>query len=148
MDNVTICQLQWPRGLRQEISSSPAQTLGWCIRIPLDTRMSAFMLRLCSTVQAGTLRKSNPPSKESYRISVWLSSHLIEIYFKLQIGFYSVVVSLRQNTTQMHISNKQYKCHTHTPITHITQNNTTKTLWPLVRKRTIPTERQPFVDEI
>jgi hypothetical protein len=29
-----------------------------------------------------------------------------------------------------------------------TSNGSTKTPWPLVRKRTIPTERPPLVDEI
>jgi hypothetical protein len=51
------------RGLRHE-PSSPAQTLGSCLRIPLEAWMPVFVL---SCVCVAALRRSHPPTKESYR---------------------------------------------------------------------------------
>jgi hypothetical protein len=48
-----------------------------------------------------------------------------QIYFKLQMGFYPVSVTLRQYRTQIHKLHILYTYHIHTN-THITQNNTTK----------------------
>jgi hypothetical protein len=80
---------QWPRGLRHELSS-PAQTLGSWVRIPLEAWMSVciYTVFVLSCVQVAG---ADPPSKESYRL-------------------YNL------------------------------------TPWPLVRKRTIPTERPPLVE--
>jgi hypothetical protein len=65
----TLCRSQRPRGLRHELSS-PAQTLGSWVRIPLEAWMSvcvysAFVL---SCVQVAALRRDNSLSKESYRL--------------------------------------------------------------------------------
>jgi hypothetical protein len=57
---------QWPRGLRHELSS-PAQTLGSWVRIPLETWMSLCIYSVCAVPCAGSgLRRADPPSKESY----------------------------------------------------------------------------------
>jgi hypothetical protein len=48
LDEYYKCPSQWPRGLRHE-PSSPARTLGSCVRIPLDHGcLCAFILYLCS----------------------------------------------------------------------------------------------------
>jgi hypothetical protein len=57
-------QSRWPRGLRYELSS-PAQTLGSWVRIPLETWMSVCVYSVIVWVAA--LRQADPPSKESYR---------------------------------------------------------------------------------
>jgi hypothetical protein len=41
-----LCRSQWPRGLRHELSS-PAQTLGSWIRIPLETWLSVCVYSVC-----------------------------------------------------------------------------------------------------
>jgi hypothetical protein len=50
--------------------SSPARTLGSCVRIPLGAWMSVcvYSLVVLSCVQVAALRRSDPPSKESYRL--------------------------------------------------------------------------------
>jgi hypothetical protein len=60
---------QWPRGLRHELSSPP-QTLGSCVRIPLEAWMSVcvYSVFVLSCVQVVNLRRADPPSKESYRL--------------------------------------------------------------------------------
>jgi hypothetical protein len=63
----TPFQLQWPRGLRHEVSVL-AQTLGSWFRISLDSWLSVqfspvFVLPLA-------LRRADPPTKESYRLPV------------------------------------------------------------------------------
>jgi hypothetical protein len=60
---------QWPRGLRNELSS-PAQTLGSWVRIPLEAWMfvcvhSVFVL---SCKQVVALRRADSPPKEFYRL--------------------------------------------------------------------------------
>jgi hypothetical protein len=50
---------QWPRDLKHELSS-PAQTLGLWVRIPLEAWVFAFV---------ATLGRADPPSKESYQLS-------------------------------------------------------------------------------
>jgi hypothetical protein len=71
--NVAIPSLrrsQWLRsGLRHELSS-PAQTLGSWVRIPLEARMSVcvYSVFMLSCVQVAALRPADPPSKESYRL--------------------------------------------------------------------------------
>jgi hypothetical protein len=63
------CRSQWPRGLSYELSS-PAQTLGSCVRIPLEAWMSVFLYSVfvLSCWQVAALRRADPPSKESYRL--------------------------------------------------------------------------------
>jgi hypothetical protein len=58
-----------PRGLRHELSS-PAQTLGSWVRIPLKAWMSVcvYSVFMLSCVQVAALRRAYPPSKESYRL--------------------------------------------------------------------------------
>jgi hypothetical protein len=56
------CRSQWPRGLRHE-PSSPAQTLGSWVRIPLEAWISVCVY----SVFVLSLR-ADPPSKESYRL--------------------------------------------------------------------------------
>jgi hypothetical protein len=56
---------QWPRGLRHELSS-PARTLGSWVRISLKAWLFVSVF-LFIYVQA--LRRADPPSKESYRLS-------------------------------------------------------------------------------
>jgi hypothetical protein len=58
---------QRPRGLRHEVSS-PAQTLGSWVQIPLKAWMFAFILRLCCPMLVVALRRADPLSKESYRL--------------------------------------------------------------------------------
>jgi hypothetical protein len=50
--------------------SSPAQTLGLRVQIPFDARISEFILCLRCPVQVAALRRANPPSKESYPLSI------------------------------------------------------------------------------
>jgi hypothetical protein len=50
--------------------SSPAQALGSWVRIPLETWMSVYLCCVCVVVvQAAALRGTDPPFKESYRLS-------------------------------------------------------------------------------
>jgi hypothetical protein len=51
------------------MKSSPAQALGSWVIIPLEAWMSAFILCLSSPLQVAALRRADPPSKESYRLS-------------------------------------------------------------------------------
>jgi hypothetical protein len=46
---------QWPRGLRHELSS-PAQTLGSWVRIPLEAWMSVCAYSVCAVLCAGSGR--------------------------------------------------------------------------------------------
>jgi hypothetical protein len=66
---ICICRSQWPRGLRHELSS-PAQTLGSWVRIPLEARMSlcVYSVFVLSCVQVAALQPADPPSKEFYRL--------------------------------------------------------------------------------
>jgi hypothetical protein len=50
--------------------SSPAHTLGSCVRIPLEAWMSMCVCSVFvpSCVQVAALRRADPPSKESYRL--------------------------------------------------------------------------------
>jgi hypothetical protein len=57
---------KWPRGLRHELSS-PARTMGSGVRIPLKAWMFVCVYSVCVQVEA--LRRSDPPFKESYRLS-------------------------------------------------------------------------------
>jgi hypothetical protein len=43
---------QWPRGLMQELSS-PAQTLGSCVGIPLEAWMSLCVYSVCVVLRVG-----------------------------------------------------------------------------------------------
>jgi hypothetical protein len=63
------CRLQWPRVLRHELSS-PAQTLGSWVRIPLEAWMSVcvYSVFVLSCVQVAALRRAELPSQESYRL--------------------------------------------------------------------------------
>jgi hypothetical protein len=45
----SMCRLQWPRGLRHELSS-PAKILGLWVRIPLEAWMFVFILCLLCPV--------------------------------------------------------------------------------------------------
>jgi hypothetical protein len=62
-------RLQRPPGLRHELSS-PAQTLRSWVRIPLEAWMSVcvYSVYMLSCVQVAALRRTDPPSKESYRL--------------------------------------------------------------------------------
>jgi hypothetical protein len=64
-----LCRSQWSRGLRHELSSS-AQTLGSWVRIRLEAWMSVCVYSVfeLSGVAVATLRRVDPPSKESYRL--------------------------------------------------------------------------------
>jgi hypothetical protein len=68
-----ICRSQRPRCLRNE-PSSPARTLESWVRIPLEARMSvcvySVLVFFCVYVMA--LRKTDPPSKESYQLCIGL----------------------------------------------------------------------------
>jgi hypothetical protein len=66
------CWSQWPRGLRHE-PSSPAQTLGSWVRIPLEALMSVwvYFVFVLFCLQIAALRGADPPSKESYRLCKW-----------------------------------------------------------------------------
>jgi hypothetical protein len=64
---------QWPHGLRHELSS-PAWTLGSWVQNPLEAWMcvciySVFVL-FC--VQISAVQRTDPPSKESYRLCIRL----------------------------------------------------------------------------
>jgi hypothetical protein len=62
---------QWPRGLRHE-PSPPARTLGSWIQIPLEAWMfvCVYSMFVLFCVWVATLRRANPPSKESYRLCI------------------------------------------------------------------------------
>jgi hypothetical protein len=64
---------QWPRRLRHELSSL-ARMLGSWVQIPLEAWMSVFLYSvfLLFCVQVATLRRTDPPSKESYRLCIGL----------------------------------------------------------------------------
>jgi hypothetical protein len=64
-----IRRSKWPRGLRHELSS-PAQTLGSWVRIPLRAwiYMCVYPVFVLSCVQVAALRRADPPSKESYQL--------------------------------------------------------------------------------
>jgi hypothetical protein len=66
---VKRCRAQWPHGLRHEMSS-PAQTLGSSVRIPLEARMYVciYSVSVLSCVQVAALRRVDLPSTESYRL--------------------------------------------------------------------------------
>jgi hypothetical protein len=59
------CQSQWPRNLKHELSS-PARTLGSCVRIPLEEWMSVYVFSVfvLFCVQVAALWRADPPSKE------------------------------------------------------------------------------------
>jgi hypothetical protein len=63
----SISRSQWPRRLRHELSS-PVQTLGSLVRIPLEAWVSMCVnsVFVLSCVQVAALRRTDPPSKESY----------------------------------------------------------------------------------
>jgi hypothetical protein len=63
---VLYCRSQWPRGLRHELAW-PASTLGSWVRITLKAWM--FVCVSSAFVQVAALRRPDPPSKESYRMS-------------------------------------------------------------------------------
>jgi hypothetical protein len=58
---------QWPRGLRNELSS-PAQTLGSWDRFPLEAwrPVCIYSVFVLSCVQVAALRRADIPSEESY----------------------------------------------------------------------------------
>jgi hypothetical protein len=60
----------WPHGLRHELSSA-AQTLVSWVQIPLETWMSVcvYFVFMPSSVQVAALRRADPPTKGSYRLS-------------------------------------------------------------------------------
>jgi hypothetical protein len=64
-----FCRSQWPRGLRNELSS-PAQTLLSWFRIPFKAWMSVsvYSTFVLSFVQVTALRRADPPSKGSFRL--------------------------------------------------------------------------------
>jgi hypothetical protein len=64
---------QRPRGLRHELSS-PAQTLKSWIRTSLKTRMSVcvYSVFVLFCVQVAALWRADPPSKDFYRLCIWL----------------------------------------------------------------------------
>jgi hypothetical protein len=69
---ITVCpsrRLQWPRDVRHE-PSSPAVTFGSWVRILLETWISlcVFSVFVLSYVYVSFLRRTDPPSKESYRL--------------------------------------------------------------------------------
>jgi hypothetical protein len=59
--------LKWPRVLRHE-RSSPARALRSCVRISLEAWMSMCVYFVLFFVQVAVLRRTDPPSKESYRL--------------------------------------------------------------------------------
>jgi hypothetical protein len=61
---------QWLRGPKREMIS-PAQTLGLWVRIPLEARTSVRVSSVLSCpMQVASFRRTDPPSKESYQLSV------------------------------------------------------------------------------
>jgi hypothetical protein len=67
--NDKFSRSQWRRGLRHE-QSSPAQTLGSWVRIPLEAWMSVcfYFVFVLFCLYVATLRRADSPSKESYRL--------------------------------------------------------------------------------
>jgi hypothetical protein len=63
---VHLWRSQWPRGLRQEVSS-PAQALGSRVRIPLNSRMSDFIVCLCCLAFCD---RADPSSKQFYQLPI------------------------------------------------------------------------------
>jgi hypothetical protein len=63
---IYTCRSQWPRGLRHKLSSL-ARTLASWVRIPLKTWMSVCVY---SVFGFEALRRADPPSKESCRLSI------------------------------------------------------------------------------
>jgi hypothetical protein len=64
--DIIIRPLQWPRGLGY-VMSSPDRTLESWVRIPPMAWMFAFIL--CCPAYVAALRRADPPSNESYRLS-------------------------------------------------------------------------------
>jgi hypothetical protein len=66
---LVFCRSQRPRCLRHELSS-PAQTLGSWVRIPIEALMSVcvYSVFMLLFVQVAALRQADPPSKESCRL--------------------------------------------------------------------------------
>jgi hypothetical protein len=64
---------QWPRSLSYELSS-PIETLGSWVRIPLKAWMSVYVYSVfvLFCVQVAALRLTDPPSKESYRLCIYV----------------------------------------------------------------------------
>jgi hypothetical protein len=64
---------QRPRGLRHQLSS-PSKTLRSWVWIPLEAWMSVcfYSVFVLSCVQVAVLRRSDPPSKESYQLCTGL----------------------------------------------------------------------------
>jgi hypothetical protein len=69
--NLYLRRAQWPRGLRHELSS-PAQTLGSWVRIPLEAWMPVcfYCVFVVSCMQVAALHQADPPSEESYRLCI------------------------------------------------------------------------------
>jgi hypothetical protein len=67
--HVTMGRSQWPRGIRHELSS-PVQTLGSWVQIPLEAWMPVcvYSVFVLSSVQISTLRRADPSSEESHRL--------------------------------------------------------------------------------
>jgi hypothetical protein len=68
-ERTTEGRSQWPCSLTHELSS-PARALGSWVRIPLEAWMSVCVYRVIvlSCVQVAALRRTDPPSKESYQL--------------------------------------------------------------------------------
>jgi hypothetical protein len=75
----------WARGCRHEMSS-PAQILGSWVRIPLETWMCAFRLCFYCPLKVAAFRRADHPSKESYRLCIYLSIYLWLYSSLLDIG--------------------------------------------------------------
>jgi hypothetical protein len=60
-----------PRGLRHDLSS-PARTLGSCVRIPLEACVSVciYSVFVLYRVYVTALRRADTPYKESYRLCI------------------------------------------------------------------------------
>jgi hypothetical protein len=64
-----LSRLQWSRGLRLK-PSLPTRTLRSWVRIPLKAWMSVCLYSLFVLLEVAALRRSDPPSKESYRLYI------------------------------------------------------------------------------
>jgi hypothetical protein len=80
----------------------------------------------------------------------WFSSSLVDTDMEILKGMFLQLYVVKVQKKKKHTSRQELTIialiFLHIPFPYKQTNK--QTLWPLVRKRTIPTERPPLVDEI
>jgi hypothetical protein len=81
-------------------------------------------------------------------VSEELSTYLIRVTRIGELGTTLAVTSNRRTLRRIQDNKAEVNCSINQYISFITNKTKKQTPWPLVRERTIPTERPPLVDEI